>query len=367
MRHQVSSHIAESSCPWKLPPELVRRIVFFIHDAFDLLAYIDAFYPAHAFLGHAFDHLWHLQQLMSPQHLWPHLVLADAASATNAHVQGMMKLYSQVEIRNTFDWAWLRASMNPRTNLRVKCIPSPTDLERLHVSFPVWLDEMARMRVEYLRWHTTESMMHLVVLLPRLPHLASLDIVINKRTDDAAALDHILAFLSDTISPVLNLNLHADLTAVHLVHLTTWLAIHPVHSFGFTWPADWQDHEPSLQWAFFLAITKASTLTHLRLASFALQEDAVAPFPPLPRSLETLEIIHGSLNPLEALVVASHVVASNIKTLRFQCCAVYTHGLATLLDALGHSHVTSLRFENCCFGADEVHILAQYLPHTTLA
>ncbi|CAK4082422.1 unnamed protein product [Aphanomyces euteiches] len=111
---------AKTSKVPSLPLDIVVKVVFYIGEWYNVVAFLEALRPR-KMLG-PLEHLWqlHLMAWKAPD-LWPLLDLTDSGQAFKVHLEGIVKLYSKVLVNLTTDVAWFRQIALPTVAVHWTC------------------------------------------------------------------------------------------------------------------------------------------------------------------------------------------------------------------------------------------------------
>ncbi|KAH9125433.1 hypothetical protein AeMF1_003943 [Aphanomyces euteiches] len=243
-----------------LPVDVILKIAFYIPDANDLFAFIEAL-RRHCNLG-PLDHLHKLGLQFKYADLWPSLHLQSPPRHSNymASYEAVAKFFTNVVlVESWLHPAWLKTHLNPMAEIQWKLDDCPDDLELLggYSDLPITKIKLILREDSPYIWND---------LLPRLRHLTSLSV--DTYGEDVGSCFEFVAS-SKKITEFKIRPIMCDITEVDLMYLTQWLQNQPVRDFECSL-TNLDDIDIDVRQQFYEALFNCSTLDRLCLISCKL-------------------------------------------------------------------------------------------------
>ncbi|KAH9151018.1 hypothetical protein AeRB84_006266 [Aphanomyces euteiches] len=338
----------------KLPFDVIVKIVFYVGDAKDLMAFLDALRPWNV-LG-PLDHLYQLCQTQIHSNLWPALRL-DAwivSSPYSASFEAIAKYYSNVVVEHNWrNVEWLKTHLHPIANIEWITKKYPEKIKKF--------DEWTELRITRLRTHlnlTKPSTWK--TLLPRLPYLQSLSV---------DSTDHVLEDLfecvatSNQITELQILPNNYRLTAANVVHLTEWFNRQPVQTFDCS-STGVGDSPPEVLQAFYQTVLNCRTLDKLKL-SYCYLDDW--DFSKWNFTMPSLDLSYCVFNSRSVQALASQLEGSSVTHLALNPCNEdNVVGIECLVQGLSRTSIKHLKLDGMFLNSQSFCHFATQFEHCTL-
>ncbi|KAG9397787.1 hypothetical protein AC1031_016528 [Aphanomyces cochlioides] len=249
-----------------LSVDIVVAIAFYIPDASDLFAFLEALRPWNM-LGPLECLLQLDQQLDHSDFLWPTLRLPVPFDEWSSSYESIAKFYSTVAISDLNEVEWLKTHLHPKAKIAWFVDEFPATMDILD---EYWDDRITQLSV-CLRDETISSTRE---VLHRLNNLVSLEVYDSPNMDLrdeemrqyhsawdailelAAKSNHLIELkISPEFHPMFGLNTE---------DLIDWFDRQPVRVFECTW-GDWLDVDYDLKQELYQAMFNCPTMDTLRL------------------------------------------------------------------------------------------------------
>ncbi|KAF0723446.1 hypothetical protein Ae201684P_007263 [Aphanomyces euteiches] len=341
----------------ELPVDIIVKIAFYIPDATDFFKFLEALRPCYM-LG-PLEHLYKLGLTYDRNELWPILVLKSSLvdSVDRYAFEEIVKCYSHVEVEEVWtNVEWLQKNISPWTKIDWiirNSIPTAKVLDDLinvritRLSF-VFYDEVAP------TWWSD--------ILPRLPHLTSLEAYITSEEEEPSDFFECVAASNQIIDLEIDVS-HYEMRAEDLVHLTQWFQKQPVRKF-VCFSGDWKAANMNTRQAFYQIMFNCTTLETLKLSSCHLD---YVDLTEIVFTMNSLELIDCELHLSQVETLASRLEGSKVTHFEYDDNRIIENdGMEYLLKAQSRTGIKYLRLQSTRLFGPRWPTLAQWIEKSTL-
>ncbi|CAK4068324.1 unnamed protein product [Aphanomyces euteiches] len=348
-----------------LSVDIVVAIAFYIPDASDLFAFLEALRP-YNMLGPLEILLELDQQLDRSSFLWPTLRLPVPLGPWSFSYESIAKFYSTVAISNLNEMAWLKTHLHPKAKLAWFLDEFPATMDILD---DYWAGRITQLSV-CLRGDSISST---TKVLHRLHNLVSLEVYdspnINLHDDELrqyhAAWDDIFELAAKSnhlvelkISPEFH-----SMLALNTEDLIDWFDRQPVRVFECTW-GDWLAIDFDLKQELYQAMFNCPTMDTLRLNCCRFRD---VDFSQLTFSMRSMQFKNCFSDTNFITQLATRLKGSSVVELEFSDYRDDSvDGLECLLQVLPQTSIIRLKMDGLPFQSLNLHALLPLLENCTL-